>query len=893
MAVKVAELYETLELDTRKFKKDMSSAKKDTGKFSKMLGGIGTAAVAGAAAAGAALAAVAADGIKQFTGMEKQMSEVFTLLPNASSDAKEKMIDDMQEFKMEMGTTTDETVPALYDAISAGVPEDNVFEFLKTAQKAARGGVTDLNTAVDGLTTVINAYGKEVGDAEDVSDILFTTVKTGKTTMDELGSSLSDVAPIAAAVGVNFEDVGAALATMTAQGVPTTEATTQLRQAMNELSKEGTNAYDVFKDVAGVAFTEFIENGGNLQEAMVLMEQAAEDSNTKVQNLFQNIRGGQAALTLTGSGAETFAENLDEMQDRAGATDDAFNTMMDTSATWQERLGSAIEVVREKVGEELSPTFDKLVKYLVENMPNVIEKIEGLGERLDFVTENISYAKEAIDIFYQALKTYMTAGVDAVIILADSFGIIKDSLDIVVAQIGKGTIGMSLFFAKAIDKILSQARRLEGLPGVGDMFKNIADSSEEAINKMESDQDKLNIKIKKNTLDMEKGFSNLKESVTDFGSNAVDGFMNTYDAGKTLYETIVTNNNATTEYSQSLDELRRKGVKAFSEINAEGNKVKKNLGDGIDTGGDSEESTDTGSSDFTQTGTIFEGFVQKSEEQGKKGGEAFARQFNGNLNSIDLMSPTEEAMQAQADYISEMNAEQLAKWIKIQNRKSEIRRAKHEERIEFNKMWGQRLFEQNATEMEMLIKKKEKAIAEAEEKNAATWAIEQFYNNKIDALEAENNQKSIERFNQRFSFIKDGFANTFSAIFKGTKSVTEAFGDMWSSIIDKVIDKLAEMAAHKVFGFVTGGGGGGFLEVGDFFGGVFHNGGTVPGPIGQERLILAQAGETVSPIGSNSGSGSGGYSTANISVNLDGRTIAQAVKQPLVDTIRITGGARF
>jgi hypothetical protein len=204
-----------------------------------------------------------------------------------------------------------------------------------------------------------------------------------------------------------------------------------------------------------------------------------------------------------------------------------------------------------------------------------------------------------------------------------------------------------------------------------------------------------------------------------------------------------------------------------------------------------------------------------------------------------------------------------------------------------------RLIEQNATEKEMLTLKMNRELEANKGNEAAIYAIKQYYANEFDKLEEENHQKSMERTEKELSFLQTGFAYAFSSILQGTKSVTEAFHDMWINVLNKVMDKLAEMAASKVFGFITGGGSGGFLGVGDFFGGIFHNGGTVPGPIGQERLILAQAGETVSPIGSNTGSSGGGYSTANISVNLDGKTIAQAVKQPLVDTIRITGGARF
>ena len=59
------------------------------------------------------------------------------------------------------------------------------------------------------------------------------------------------------------------------------------------------------------------------------------------------------------------------------------------------------------------------------------------------------------------------------------------------------------------------------------------------------------------------------------------------------------------------------------------------------------------------------------------------------------------------------------------------------------------------------------------------------------------------------------------------------------------------------------------------------------------ELVFEPTGDTVSPIGSNTGSSGGGYNTANIYLNLDGRTIARSTKQHLADTIRIHGGANY
>ncbi len=59
------------------------------------------------------------------------------------------------------------------------------------------------------------------------------------------------------------EDVSAALATITVQGTPTKVATTQLRQALVELSKEGSKTDLIFRDLSGVSFRDFISSGGD------------------------------------------------------------------------------------------------------------------------------------------------------------------------------------------------------------------------------------------------------------------------------------------------------------------------------------------------------------------------------------------------------------------------------------------------------------------------------------------------------------------------------------------------------------------------------------------------------------------------------------------------------
>ena len=315
----------------------------------------------GIALAGAALIGKS---VLDFGGFEKQMNEVFTLLPGISGDAMAEMTEQVKGFATEFGVIPQEVVPALYQSLSAGVPADNVFAFLETAQKLAKGGVTDLTTSVDGLSSVVNAYGSDVLSAEQASDLMFTTVKLGKTNIAELSSSLFQVTPTAAGLGVAFGDVTAALAAMTLQGVPTSVATTQLRQLFVELSKEGSAAAGTFEELAGKSFRQFVAEGGNVQEALQVMEKGAADTGVSISDMFGSVEAGSAALALTGGGTEAFTNALAGMDDSAGATQAAFETMNQGLSATLDKLKAKFSVALLNIGEQIAPTIGTIGESL-------------------------------------------------------------------------------------------------------------------------------------------------------------------------------------------------------------------------------------------------------------------------------------------------------------------------------------------------------------------------------------------------------------------------------------------------------------------------------------------------------------------------------------------------
>lgn len=428
-------------------KGDTSDANSKLGKLGGSVGKLGKLAAVAAVGATTAVAALGAKSVFEFAGFQKSMQEVFTLLPGMSQNAMGAMTDDVLALSKQMGVLPDTVIPALYQAISAGVPPDSVFDFMETATKASIGGVTDLETAVDGITSTVNAYGASNITAADASDLMFTAVRLGKTTMDELSRSLFQVNPIAAGLGIQFGDVTASLAALTSQGVPTSVAATQIRQALSEMGKEGTTASDMFKELSGQTFTEFIAGGGDMKQAFDLMKGGADDMGVGVSDLFGSVEAGMAVLALTSdSGSVAFGNAMESMQDSAGATDQAFATMdQGLSRSWDKikAQGAAAFI---QLGAAIAPVVEKMLDWFVDKLPTAIAWVQKTwNDWKPTIDKIVAWLGVAIP---QAVETMMTVWNTVYPIIAEIWGNIAEAISTVVSWFasdeGQGQVGSTI-----------------------------------------------------------------------------------------------------------------------------------------------------------------------------------------------------------------------------------------------------------------------------------------------------------------------------------------------------------------------------------------------------------------------------------------------------------------
>ncbi len=318
--------------DDTQFQSTLSKLGSATGTALK---GVATAVTA----ATTAVAGMAVAATKVGSAFETSLAGTSTMFGDVKVDT-EGLTDQILALSSASGLAATDISDSLYNALSAGIPvtEDmtGAMDYMEQSAKLAAAGFTDIDTAVSATAKVMNAYGMGLDDVDAIQKVMLQTQNKGITTVDELGNTLAQVTPTAAAMGVSFENVGAALATMTAQGTPTAQATTQLNSLIAELGKSGTTAAVNLEkaaegtEYAGMSFSDMMAAGVPLNDVLNMMGTYADESGLSMIDMFSSIEAGKSALAMAGENSQTFTDNLAAMSTEADVVGDAYTKVTDT-----------------------------------------------------------------------------------------------------------------------------------------------------------------------------------------------------------------------------------------------------------------------------------------------------------------------------------------------------------------------------------------------------------------------------------------------------------------------------------------------------------------------------------------------------------------------------------
>ena len=324
---------------------------------------------------GAAVIAGAAYSVKAAMTYEQSLSKVATLA-DTSKKSIEQLSAEVMDISNKTGVAATEINEALYQAISAGADTAHATELVDVAVKSSIAGFTDAATAVDGLTTVINAYGMQTQDAQKIANQMLITQNLGKTTFGELSTTVGKLAPIFNSASLSSEEMFASLASLTANGIATSEAVSGMKAAISNVIKPTGDAQKMAKAL-GLDFSTTALQSKGLAGFLAEVKDKTNGNLDAMAMLFGSVEGLNAVLALTSDkGGALLNQTLQEMQTNTTAVSDAFNTMM-TPEQKMAILQTKMQNVAITLGQKLLPYVEKATDWLNNvDIDKVISSIE-------------------------------------------------------------------------------------------------------------------------------------------------------------------------------------------------------------------------------------------------------------------------------------------------------------------------------------------------------------------------------------------------------------------------------------------------------------------------------------------------------------------------------------
>lgn len=326
-------------------------------------------------AVGAVAAAIYAGPVQAAQKYETAMAKVGTI-----ADTKQVPLEQLSSEIMKLSNTTGIAAEAIaddvYNAISAGQKTGDAVNFVSNSAKLAKAGFAESSQTLDVLTTILNAYGMEASKVGDVSDMLIQIQNKGKVTVGELSSVMGKIIPTANANGVALEQLGAGYAIMTSKGIAAAETTTYMNSMLNELGKSGTTADKLLRQTAGKSFKELMADGKSLGDVLGIMQEAAESSGKSLSDVFGSAEAGKAAVSLLSNGVDGFNESVKGMVESAGATEEAFAKMENTTEAKMQKAKNSIANLGIVLGQNLLP----IVGNLADKVAAVVIKVSEFAQ---------------------------------------------------------------------------------------------------------------------------------------------------------------------------------------------------------------------------------------------------------------------------------------------------------------------------------------------------------------------------------------------------------------------------------------------------------------------------------------------------------------------------------
>ena len=279
---------------------------------------------------------------------------------------------DLLAIGQQLGRTPQELADALYFISSSGIKGAEAMNVLALSAKAATAGLGDTKTVADLLTSALNAYSGTGLTAQYATDTLVAAVREGKAEASGFATAMGQIIPIAAQLGVRFDEVAGGMAAITLTGSSSATAAVYLKGVFNSLLTASTKGEKALNKV-GTSYAELrsiLSSQGLIPLMQRLRDIQVKYGDELISDVLPNIRALTGYLSLAGKNFKYNTELMNRVTNSTGSLGKAFAAVADTIKVRYDRAISQAQVSMISFGKSLAeavlPFLEKLVKKIGE-----------------------------------------------------------------------------------------------------------------------------------------------------------------------------------------------------------------------------------------------------------------------------------------------------------------------------------------------------------------------------------------------------------------------------------------------------------------------------------------------------------------------------------------------
>ena len=344
---------------------------------------------AGAGAATLAVAAFHLETIKVFAANDDLFREATTKFEGNFGVIREEMRETARVFADEYNVSLAAVITAYDVAGGAGLDFADSQTFVDNALKFSRANFIDTAQGAEILIKAQKAWGLEASDIEGIMRSATIAYDDGIFSLESMGTAIGRTGASAKETGVDFNQMSASMAVMTQAGKSVEVGATEMNRFLIAMGNNTKGAGEAFEQIAGQSFTEFINGGGTVVEAVRMIDEHLKKT-------------GQTSFEFFGSG-----------DDRARRF---FSTILNGGDTFEQvmtQMVTDIDTVDKRFAEAtggIGESWRNVTAQMGIEMDEIGEKSGALSNELDYLAEALQYLNIALAVVSETASFFSTPG---------------------------------------------------------------------------------------------------------------------------------------------------------------------------------------------------------------------------------------------------------------------------------------------------------------------------------------------------------------------------------------------------------------------------------------------------------------------------------------------------